>query len=121
MRDKRIIEQVASITGPYLNQKFAALIDHPLVGDAETCGFMAGLVLVRSKSTMIMFDPSLNVGTVCRGHCFGSNLVMRAVGDRTIIAPPLATTCEQIDEMMELIHKCLDLTYDDTKSCAWLM
>ena len=120
LRDEKIVEQVANVTGPYLKQEFEALIDHPLVGDAETCGFMAGLVLVKSKSPITMFDASLDVGMVCRGHCFGNGLIMRAVGDRMIVAPPLVTTRAQIDEMMTLIVKCLDLTYDDVKSRGWL-
>ena len=120
LRDEKIIEQVANVTGPYLQKKFTALIDHPLVGDAETCGFMAGLVLVKCKLPLVMFDSSFDIGMVCRGHCFSNGLIMRAVGDRMIIAPPLVTTCAQIDEMMELIHRCLDLTYDDAKSRGWL-
>ena len=120
LRDEKIVEQVANITGPYLKQKFEALIDHPLVGDAETCGFMAGLVLVKSKSPITLFDASSGVGMVCRGHCFGNGLIMRAVGDRMIIAPPLVTTCAQIDEMMALIVKCLDLTLTEVKSRGWL-
>jgi putrescine---pyruvate transaminase len=120
LRDEKIVEQVANVTGPYLKEKFEALIDHPLVGDAETCGLMAGLVLVKSKSPITMFESSLDVGMVCRGHCFGNGLIMRAVGDRMIIAPPLVTTKAQIDEMMTLIVKCLDLTHDDVKSRGWL-
>lgn len=120
LRDEKIVEQVASDTGPYLKQKFEALSEHPLVGDAEACGFMAGLVLVKSKAPLTTFDSSLDVGMVCRGYCFGNGLIMRAVGDRMIIAPPLVTTRAQIDEMMALIVRCLDLTYDDVKSRGWL-
>jgi putrescine aminotransferase len=57
---------------------------------------------------------------VCRGHCFGNGLIMRAVGDRMIIAPPLVMTHAQIDEMMQLITKCLDLTYADAQKNGWL-
>ena len=120
LRDEKIVEQVANVTGPYLKEKFEALIDHPLVGDAETCGLMAGLVLVKSKSPITMFDASLDVGMVCRGHCFGNGLIMRAVGDRMIIAPPLVTTRVQIDEMMALIRLCLDLTLSDVTARGWL-
>ena len=120
LRDEKIVEQVATVTGPYLKQKFEALIDHPLVGEAETCGLMAGLILVKSKAPLTLFDASSGVGMICRGHCFGNGLIMRAVGDRMIIAPPLVTTCAQIDEMMALIRRCLDLTYDDAKSSGWL-
>lgn len=120
IRNERLVEQVRDDTGPYLKQQFEALIDHPLVGDAEACGFMAGLVLVKSKSPLTMFDPALEAGMVCRGHCFRNGLIMRAVGDRMIIAPPLVTTKAQIDEMIALIRKCLDLTYQDVKARGWL-
>jgi putrescine---pyruvate transaminase len=95
------------------------LINHALVGEAETCGFMAGLVLVKSKEPLEMFDPSLEAGMVCRGHCFGNGLIMRAVGDRMIIAPPLVTTNAQIDELIALIRKCLDLTLADVRARGW--
>ena len=35
---------------------------------------------------------------VCRGHMFGNGIIMRAVGDRMIIAPPLVMTRAQIDD-----------------------
>ncbi|MEY2683900.1 MAG: hypothetical protein RJA09_1044 [Pseudomonadota bacterium] len=102
--------------GPYLAQGFEALKDHPLVGDAETCGFVAGLVLVKDKATKAPFDPDLAVGMVCRKHCFGNGLVMRAVGDRMIIAPPLTMTHAQIDEMLALVRKALDLTWAELQA-----
>jgi putrescine---pyruvate transaminase len=104
---------VKNDTGPYLAERFAELKAHPLVGDAETCGFVAGLVLVKDKIRRTMFDPDLGVGMVCRGHCFKNGLIMRAVGDRMIIAPPLVMTRAQIDEMMGLIRLCLDATLAD--------
>jgi putrescine---pyruvate transaminase len=120
IRDENLVSQVRNVTGPYLKTQFEALIDHPLVGEAETCGFMAGLVLVKSKSPIETFAGDLGVGMLCRGHCFGNGLVMRAVGDRMIIAPPLVTTKAQIDELIALIRHCLDLTYNDLRARGWL-
>jgi putrescine aminotransferase len=57
-----------------------------------------------------MFDADLGVGMRCRAHCFKNGLIMRAVGDRMIISPPLIMTRAQIDEMMALIRGCLDAT-----------
>lgn len=116
MQREKIVETVRDETGPYLKEKFEALKDHPLVGDAETLGMMAGLVLVKSKTPIEMFDPNLGVGMICRGHMFGNGMIMRAVGDRMIIAPPLVITKVQIDEMIALIRHCLDLTLADLKS-----
>jgi putrescine aminotransferase len=107
--------------GPYLAQAYAGLADHPLVGVAETCGFVAGLVLVKGKERgadgrMTMFPEDLAVGMKCRAHCFKNGLIMRAVGDRMIIAPPLTMTHAQIDEMIALIWKVLDLTLAELKA-----
>ena len=107
-------------SGPYLARQFGKLIDHPLVGLAETCGLMAGLVLIKDKAAQTRFPTEVPVGMVCRGHMFDNGMIMRAVGDRMIIAPPLITTRLQIDEMIDLIRYCLNLTYEDVKKRAWL-
>jgi putrescine aminotransferase len=53
---------------------------------------------------------------ICRGHCFGNGLVMRAVGDRMIIAPPLVITHAEIDELVHLARKALDATLVDVQA-----
>ena len=59
---------------------------------AETCGLMAGLVLVRSKASLQRFAKVARVGMIWREYCFENGLIRRAVGDRMIIAPPLVMT-----------------------------
>ncbi|WP_295640959.1 aspartate aminotransferase family protein [uncultured Methylibium sp.] len=117
---ERLVEKVRTETGPYLAQQFATLDEHPLVGNAETCGLMGAITLVKEKDRGTPFASELEVGMVCRGHCFGNGLIMRAVGDRMIIAPPLVITREQIDEMMSLIRRCLDLTWADAQARGWV-
>jgi putrescine aminotransferase len=113
---ENLVERVRNDTGPYLARRFAELLEHPLVGEAETCGFVAGLVLVKDKASRALFAPELGVGMRCRAHCFNSGLIMRAVGDRMIIAPPLVMTHAQIDEMMRLIQHCLDATLQELQA-----
>jgi len=117
---EKLVERVREETGPYLAQGFGSLADHPLVGIAESRGLMAGLVLVKSKKPVETFDSARGVGMVCRGHMFANGVVMRAVGDRMIIAPPLVMTRSDIDEMIRRIRFCLDRTYEDVKSRGWL-
>ena len=102
--------RVRNDTGPYLAQRFGELAAHPLVGIAESCGFVAGLALVQDKAKRQPFPAELQVGMICRRHCFDNGLVMRAVGDRMIIAPPLIMDRSQIDQMMDLIRLALDKT-----------
>jgi putrescine---pyruvate transaminase len=120
MEREQLPLRVRDDLGPYLAQRYAELAEHPLVGSAETCGFVAGLVLVKNKATRETFPSDLSVGMVCRGHCFRSGLIMRAVGDRMIISPPLVMTRAQIDEMVALVSRCLDLTLADARKNGWM-
>jgi len=115
-----LVERVHNDTGPYLAEQFASLREHPLVGETQTCGLMGAVMLVKDKAKAQPFDGELGVGMLCRGHCFGNGLIMRAVGDRMIIAPPLVMTRAQIDEMMALIRRCLDLTLADVRAKGWM-
>jgi putrescine aminotransferase len=117
---EQLVERVREELGPCLRRHFEALAEHPLVGEVQTCGMMGALQLVRNKASGERFDPSLEVGMVCRGHCFGNGLIMRAVGDRMIVAPPLVMTPAQIDEMAALIRRCLDLTLADARQRHWV-
>jgi len=113
MQREQLPQRVKTDIGAYFAQRYAELNDHPLVGVAESCGFVAGLVLLKNKQTRETFNPDDAVGMICRGHCFRNGLIMRAVGDRMIIAPPLTMTVPQIDELMALIRHALDLTQRD--------
>jgi hypothetical protein len=108
------------ITGIFgMNFEFIPGVHSP-AGFGWTLGLMGAIQLVKDKSTGQLFDSALSVGMVCRGPCFGNGLIMRAVGDRMIIAPPLVTTLEQIDELMRLIRYCLDLTLADVRQRGWI-
>ena len=120
IQQQKLVEHVHDDVGPYLAQQFASLNDHPLVGETQTCGLMGAVLLVKDKAKRQAFPSELELGMVCRGHCFGNGLIMRAVGDRMIIAPPLVITRAQIDEMMVLIRRCLDLTLADAHKNGWL-
>ena len=68
---------------------------------------MGAILLMKDKAKGVhRLLSELDVGMLCRGHCFGNGLIMRAVGDRMIIAPAAGDDPRnQIDEMMALIRK----------------
>ncbi len=115
----KLVDRVRDELGPHLAARYRELAEHPLVGDAETCGLMGALLLVKDKASGAAFAPEVEIGMVCRGHCFREGLIMRAVGDRMIVAPPLVITLAQIDEMVALIRRCLDLTLADARQAGW--
>lgn len=110
LREEGIVERVKSETAPYLQHRWRQLAEHPLVGETRGVGMVAALELVKNKHSRERFPAELAVGMRCREFCFDNGLVMRAVGDTMIIAPPLVIDPVEIDELIAKAHKCLDLT-----------
>ena len=44
---------------------------------------------------------------------FSNGLVMRAIRDTMVVAPPFVVTHEQVDEIVRLAWRCIDLTAKD--------
>lgn len=115
-----LVERVRGDTGPYLAERLVSLRDHPLVAEVQSCGLMAAIQLSRDPATRAAFPPEVAIGMACRRHCFDNGLVMRAVGDRMIIAPPLVLTRGDVDELLGLIRQALDRTLAQAHAAGWL-
>ncbi|MDH0099458.1 aspartate aminotransferase family protein [Ectopseudomonas hydrolytica] len=113
LREEGIVQRVKAETAPYLQQRLRELAEHPLVGEVRGLGMLGAIELVQDKATRKRYPDTVAAGMVCRGHCFNNGLIMRAVGDTMIIAPPLVISRAEIDELVEKARKCLDLTLRD--------
>lgn len=114
IEEEDIVGHVQQVAGPYLKEKWEGLMDHPLVGEAKIVGMMASIALTPDKASRAKFASAPGtVGYVCRDRCFGNNLIMRHVGDRMIISPPLILSPADIDEMIRRIRKSLDEAHQD--------
>jgi putrescine---pyruvate transaminase len=116
LKEEGIVEAVRNDTGPYLQQRLATLADHPLVGEVRGVGMLGAIELVQDKASRKRYPGEVGVGMICRGHCFSNGLIMRAVGDTMIIAPPLVISKAEIDELVEKARLCLDLTLEQLHS-----
>ena len=115
--EEGIVERAGRETAPYLKAKWQSLTDHPLVGEAKIVGLMGSIALTPHKESRAKFasDPG-TVGFICRERCFANNLVMRHVGDRMIISPPLVISQAEIDTLIERARRSLDECYDRVKA-----
>ena len=109
LREERIVERVKAEAAPYLQKRLRELSDHPLVGEVRGVGLLGAIELVKDKATRERYTGK-GAGMICRTFCFENGLIMRAVGDTMIIAPPLVISFAEIDELIEKARKCLDLT-----------
>ncbi len=112
LQRENLIERIKNDIGPYLQEGWKKLGDHPLVGETRMVGLMGALELVKSKEPIQRFDEDQGVGTICRDFLVGNGLVMRAVGDTIVAAPPFVLTHEEADELIEITRRCLDLTQE---------
>jgi putrescine aminotransferase len=109
LEEENIVDRIATDTGPYLKTKFESLTDHPLVGEARIVGMMGSIALTPDKASRASFAAEAGtVGFICRERCFANNLIMRHVGDRMIISPPLVISKEEIDTLIDRAWKSLD-------------
>lgn len=110
VKSEGIIERVRDDIGPYLQKAWSTLNDHPLVGEARMVGLMGAFEIVANKETRERFPEDMGVGTICRNFSVSNGLVMRAVGDSMVIAPPLVLSHAEADELIQKAWLALDLT-----------
>ena len=117
LEEEKIVDRVREETGPYLKEKWEALTDHPFVGQAPIKGLMGSIAMTPHKESRAEFKVGAGpIGLYCRTRCFENGLVMRHVGNRMIIAPPLIIKKNEIDTLIDRAVKSLDQTYAWAKS-----
>jgi putrescine aminotransferase len=117
LEEEAIVDTVRNVTGPYLKSKWDSLGDHPLVGEAKIVGLMGSLALSPNKKARAPFKVKEGtVGVICRQLCFKNHLIMRAVGDRMIISPPLIISTDEIDLLIDRTLSSLDAAYAEVKN-----
>ncbi|MFT3689533.1 aspartate aminotransferase family protein [Paenirhodobacter sp.] len=107
--EEGIIDRARAEIAPYLKAQWEALADHPMVGEAKIVGLMGSIALTPDKAARAKFAAKEGtVGYICRERCFANNLIMRHVGDRMIISPPLVISKDEVDILIARARKSLD-------------
>ena len=107
---ENLVERIKTDIGPYLQEQWAKLVEHPLVGEARMVGLMGAFEIVKEKPSMERFNEKIGAGGVYRDHVTAEGLCLRATGDTIICAPPFTLSHAEADELMEKAWKALDLT-----------
>lgn len=98
----------AARVGDYLQSRLRSLLSLPIVGEVRGLGMMAAVELARDRSSRTLFDPALNVGARVLARALGAGLLTRARGDVICLAPPLVTSEDEIDRIVEILADALD-------------
>ncbi|MEO0621132.1 MAG: aspartate aminotransferase family protein [Pseudomonadota bacterium] len=108
LQEERLVERVRDRVGPYLQERWLRLADHPLVGEARMVGLIGAIELVADKATRTRFPEEGTTGMQARDLSLANGLVMRATRDTMLISPPLCITEEECDQLVERAQKTLD-------------
>jgi 4-aminobutyrate--pyruvate transaminase len=93
---------------PTLQDGFRALADHPLVGEVRGVGLMAAMDFVADKSLKSAFDPSQKVGASVAQSLQSRGVLLRALGDTLVCAPPLIISKAEINDILTALGESLD-------------
>ena len=110
LQREKLVERVRDDIGPYLQAKWHALAEHPLVGEARMVGLMGAFELVRDKETMERFDKDKGAGAVFRDNAIANGVCLRATGDTIICAPPFVLSHAEADELIDKTLRTLEQT-----------
>jgi len=93
--------------GRRIAERLAASAEEPFVGDVRGLGFMHGLELVADKATKRPFPAAARAAWRVFRHARARGLLVRPYANIALFVPPLASTEEELDEMLGLYAQAL--------------
>jgi 4-aminobutyrate--pyruvate transaminase len=110
-RERDIVGHVRKV-GAVMQAELRKLAGHPLVGEVQGEGLIAGIQLVPSKASRGGFDPKEGVAPYMAKRAEAHGLICRGLfGDRVALCPPLVITEAQMHEMLRRFVAALEDTY----------
>ncbi|MBI2290144.1 MAG: aminotransferase class III-fold pyridoxal phosphate-dependent enzyme [Betaproteobacteria bacterium] len=107
--DEDFPARVRQLEAPFLGG-LRKLESHPLVGEVRGRGLLAGVELVRDKTTREPFARPQKIGAICAGIAEKHGLILRAIGDTLALCPPLVISETEIAELLKRLRTALDET-----------
>jgi len=80
----------------------------PHVGDIRLQGFMAGIELVRNKTTKEPYPLKARIGHRVAAAARTRGLLLRPLGNVLVLMPPLSTSTGELKRMVELVKESIE-------------
>jgi len=106
--NEHICDNVNTLAAHFMNRLNEEFLPLPYIGEISGKGLMIGLELVKDKITGEAQAPDVCPSIV--GTAVEHGLLIRARGSRLCIGPPLNTTVEEADQILDLFMAVLTTT-----------
>lgn len=115
LENLRIIEeeclvQHAAEMGGLLQAGLAKFTSHPIVGEVRGCGLIAAVELVGDRHTKAPMEVVGKLGRHLAGRAQEHGMITRAMGDSIAFCPPLISTKEDIQLVLNIFDHALEDT-----------
>ncbi|MGE0501534.1 MAG: aminotransferase [Rhizobiaceae bacterium] len=105
---RNIVARVKALA-PLFAERMRRIGEHPLVGEARSCGLVGGAELVADKKTKRPFDPSSGVGPLVSRLIEQNGAILRSIGDTIAVCPPMIITEAELNELFDRFETGLRL------------
>lgn len=102
LQKENILERVRLIAPYFKTELKKAVKKFSIIGSLSIEGLVAGIQILWE-------DEALDIGSICREEAYKQGLIMRAVGRRLILSPPLIITKDEIDILCQRIYLTLEV------------
>lgn len=92
-----------------LEERLQEIKDIPIIGDVRNKGLMAGIELVKNKKTKESFPLEDKMGWKVSYKARELGVLIRPLGNVVVIMPPLSISLENLDQLMNVIKKAIEL------------
>lgn len=115
IEEQDLMGNAARLEGLFQSElrKFA---DHPLVGEVRGVGLIAGLELVKDKTSKEAYAPPGSMAAKVVATAAEEGLICRNVYETVALCPPLIITEADIHEIMTRLGRALDRAFADLAS-----
>ncbi len=112
LKNVEIIERedlltLARDTGAYLQETAQSLMDLPIVGDVRGQGLMMAVDLVADKTSKAGFPVTAQAGARVFNKCIENGVIVRPVGDRLVLSPPITINREECDFLLSALRSAI--------------
>lgn len=94
----------AGEVGAYCKEKLTPLVDkYENLGEVRGKGLMLALDLVTDKKTRTPINPGTGYSDMLASHCQQNGVLIRSVGPKIILSPPLTFSRDNVDQLVTTI------------------
>ena len=91
-----------------LTRALDRLRELPSVGDIRQRGFMVGIELVASRESKEPYPAAKRMGHQVILEARKMGMIIRPLGDVVVLMPPLVTTAEELDRIVEITYGAIE-------------